>query len=201
MARLASSIALPAIAALQKLHPELQCELSVFYRAEMNERLASRNFDLGLAVMPINNKKVEVVRVGTSPVRVLVARNHPLASVREMAFSQIVSEPVIALPDSTTDRNNMDALYSNHAATPNIRMIVPTVEIAATLTAAGVGISFADELSLSTFKHLDLSIIAIHPTWHLSFGIFKPAHQPPPPPVRELITVLEQRLEQIGYIP
>ncbi|MDB5562821.1 MAG: LysR family transcriptional regulator [Hyphomicrobiales bacterium] len=197
MPRLAFSVALPAIAMVQSRDPGIQCELVVQDRVEMEREAVSHSFDIGLAVLPVDTHAVNVMRLGTSPVYVLAHRDHYLSGRRKIDFSQIIDEPIIALPDGTRDRGEMDGLFRSHSAKPRIGSVVPTIEAAATLAAAGVGITFADELSIASLSHLGLATIAMTPTWHLAFGLFQPAHRRLSPVVSELIVAVEQRLEEI----
>lgn len=197
MPRLAPSVALPAIAMLQASDPALQCELVVQERTEMERHAADLDFDVGLAVLPFEMPAVNVRRLGTSPVYVVVNRRHHLARRRRVEFPQIAGEPVIALPDQTRDRREMDSLFHSHAVRPNIRAVVPTIEAAATLAAASDVVTFADALSIASLAHLDLAVISVAPTWHITFGLFQPAHRRLSPHVAELIALIDRRIEEI----
>lgn len=197
MPRLASSVAIPAMGMIQRASPDLRCDLLVLDRGDMEKWITSHEFDVGFAVLPIDNRAVDIIRIGNSPVYVLAAADHRLGGLRSIDFTQVIDEPVIALPDGSRDRRDMDALFQSHSAKPRIRSVVPTVEAAAALAATGVGITFAEELSISVVRHLGLSIIPVNPTWHLAFGLFRPAHRRLSPAVYELIAAVETRLEQI----
>ncbi|GEM_PF-652118 len=201
MPRLAQSVALPAIAALQAKDLEVQCELVIQERSGMEQDAVNLNFDIGLAVLPFEMPAVNVTRLATSPVYAVVNRRHALAGRKHIEFREVVDQPVIALPAGTRDRREMEALFHSHAVRPRIRLVVPTVEAAATLAATSDAVAFADTLSLSALTHLDLAIIPMEPTWHMTFGFFRPAHRRMSPSVSDLIAAISRRLEYIKLLP
>lgn len=197
MPRLAHSIALPAIAALQASDDTVQCELMIQERAGMEADVVNFNFDLGLAVLPFEMPAVDVTRLTTSPVYAVLGRRHPLARRRRLQFHDVIEQPIVALPANTRDRREMEALFHSHTARPRIRSTVPTVEAAATLAATSNAVAFADALSISALGHLDLAIIPMEPTWHITFGCFRPAHRKMSSHVANLIDVISRRIEQL----
>ena len=197
MPRLAFSVALPVMGMLHQREPDLRCDLVVLDRNEMEDWIPNHDFDIGLAVLPLDNRAADVIRLGTSPVYVLVPDGHHLSKMKSLDFAQIVDEPVIALPDGTRDRGDMDAMFHSLSARARVRSVVPTVEAAAALAATGAGITFADEFSISVLGHLGLRAIPVNPTWHLAFGLFRPAHRRLSPTIYEAIAAVEARLVEI----
>lgn len=197
MPRLAHSIALPAIAALQASDENIQCELMIKERAGMEADVLNFKFDLGLAVLPFEMPAVDVTRLTASPVYAVLSRRHPLARRRRIEFHDVIDQPIIALPAGTRDRREMEALFHSHTARPRIRSTVPTIEAAATLAATGAAVAFADALSISALGHLDLAIIPMEPTWHMTFGCFRPAHRKMSSGVSALIAAISQRLDSL----
>jgi len=169
----------------------------VLDRVEMEKWITTHEFDVGLVVLPIDNPAVDIKRLGSSPVLVVLSAEHGLSRRRSLDFTQIMDEPVIALAEGTRDRRDMDALFRSHSVKPRVRGVVPTVEAAASLVAAGVGVSFADELSISALRHLPIRAVPINPTWHIAFGLIRPAHRRITPAVSELILGIESWLAQI----
>jgi DNA-binding transcriptional LysR family regulator len=201
MPRLAHSVALPAIAALQAKDPEIRCELAIQERSGMEQDAVGLNFDLGLAVLPFEMPAVNVTRLVASPIYAVVSRRHALARRKRIAFREVAEVPVIALPAGTRDRREMEAQFNSHAMQPRIQVTVPTVEAAATLAATSEAVTFADKLSISALSHLGLAVIPMEPTWHMAFGLFRPAYRQMSPSVSELIDAIFQRLDRIGVLP
>ena len=197
MPRLASSLALPAIGTVQAGHPQIRCELVVLDRLEMEKWIIDNDFDVGLAVLPINARAVEITHLNTSPIHLLVPHDHPLAKRKSANFAQIADESIIALLGGTRDRSDMDVLFRSHSVKPKIRSEVPTVEQAATLAASGLGIAFADELSVSALKHLNIRIVRLDPTWQMAFGLFRPSHRRLTSATSALIGAIELQLNHI----
>jgi DNA-binding transcriptional LysR family regulator len=165
----------------------------------MEKWIINHDFDVGLAVLPIDTPAVDITRLGTSPVYVLTSNKHSLSKRRSINFSRIIDEPVIALPDGTRDRADMEALFRTHSVKPRIRSVVPTVAAAAALTASGVGITFADRLSISELKHLAIQVIQVNPTWPMVFGLFRPAHRRLTPTISGVISAVEAKLRDIQH--
>jgi DNA-binding transcriptional LysR family regulator len=197
MPRLAFSVALPVMGTIQTRYPEIRCDLVVLDRVEMEKWIINHDFDVGLAVLPIDTPAVDIKRLGTSPIYVLASNKHALGKRRSIDFSRIIDEPVIALPDGTRDRADMEALFRTHSAKPKIRSVVPTVAAAAALAASGIGITFADRLSISELKHLPIQVIQVDPTWPMAFGLFRPAHRRLTPTISAVISAVEAKLLEI----
>ena len=193
------SVALPAIAMVHEKHASVQCELVVQDRVEMERESVNLDFDLGFAVLPIATRAVNVTRLGTSPIYAIVKRDHRLSTFTQVDVAEIVQEPIIALPDGTFDRREMDSLFHSLSLKPKIRSIVPTIEAAARLVSTSGGVTFADELSIASLAHLNISAIRMTPTWHLDFGLFQPAHRRLSPIVADMIQAVEKRMEEIRH--
>ena len=198
MPRLAFSIALPVMGMIHAEDPGIRCDLVVFDRVDLEKWILDHEFDIGLAVLPIDTPAVDVTRLGTSPIDVVVCKKHPQARRKSVEFADLIGEPVVALPDGTRDRTYMEAMFRTHSAKPKIHSVVPTVAAAANLAASGVGITFADRLSISELQHLPIKTLRVTPTWSMEFGRFRPAHRRLTPTVRSVVAAVERKYREIN---
>jgi DNA-binding transcriptional LysR family regulator len=177
MPRLVSNVALPVIANIREKYPDLEIDLEAKTGADFKLVLAKLNFDIALAVLPVEADGVDVRSVATSPLGVVAQRSSPLANRGLATASDLLGEKLVTLDSGTRYREAIDFFFRRASLEPTIATTVPNLEMAITLVEIGGGITFAEPFSLLERHGPNLVWIPLEGAPDISYGIIRPRLQ------------------------
>jgi len=142
------SLLAPALALLHAEHPELRCVADIGSRFELENKVGTRRYDLGLASLPISHSLVELnteilCRARTVAV---VPEGHPLAARSEISADDFLGHPIIALRPNLLWRERVDDFFKSGGIRPSYTMETQSTLIARRLVAEGVGLAVMDKI-------------------------------------------------------
>jgi len=115
--------------------------MSISYGARVVAAVLDNLADFGVTQLPVSDKKLQVVRIHTDEIRVLVPGKHPLAARPAISCEDLVSEPLL-LPKSGTTRARLNQWLEPVDDHLNISMELDSTEMIKQFVMAGLGVSF-----------------------------------------------------------
>ena len=186
---IASSLLPRALAAFTAVQPDFRYALEVRSRADIGRWVASQQFDLGLAALPIHQRGVEEEPFATADVVAVIPRGHPLAVHERIHLSDLVGQPFIALRPFTVLRTVIDEQTRNLGVDLDARCEVSSGEVACKLANEGLGLTLADPIVARSFANDKVAIRDCAPVMSLSYGFLTPTNQAPTHVVSEFSEV------------
>ena len=143
--RLVSGLAVPAIAELAAMRPDLRISLEAAPRRELARRLLAARHDVAIATLPVPVEGLSVEALGTLPLGILLPRTHPLATRPNLHMTDLADTPYIALDESTVVRRMVDG---TDGAPIRPMIEASTGSAAYRLVANGLGFTVADRIAV-----------------------------------------------------
>lgn len=139
---------LPRVAAaFAREHDGVDIELTMGEAADIAERVAARQCDLGIVAQAVAHPGARVETLGEWPLRCIVPRGHRLARKRTIDAADCEGERFISLPTASEVRARIDKTFADYGVTRERSVQAPLAQAVATMVEAGMGIALIDALS------------------------------------------------------
>ena len=180
-------------AALEKFstsHPSVSIVLQFKPRREMENWLASGQFDLGLARMPIDDPDVHFEKFASFDVCVIAPSTHRFAAMPFITPADFDGCTFVSIARGTLLRYRIDEMMSN--AGVRIRNIeAQTTGAAFQLVASGAGVSILHGLA-SISPNDSIVVRPLRPALRFDYALVWPTSNAPTSPAQSLAHILKQ---------
>ena len=97
--------------------------------------------DFGITQLPVQERRIQVVKIHSDEIKVIVPAGHPLAGRRSVAAAELVDYPLL-LPKYGTTRARLNEWLELVEDSLNVSMELDSTEMVKRFVMAGLGISF-----------------------------------------------------------
>jgi DNA-binding transcriptional LysR family regulator len=125
----------------KKLFPNVQVLVDRSYGSRVVEAVVDNQADFGITQLPVKEKRLQVVKIHSDEIQVIMPIGHPLAGKRQVVASDLVGQPLL-LPKSGTTRSRLNAWMEAVEDEISISMELDSTEMMKRFVLAGLGISF-----------------------------------------------------------
>lgn len=121
--------------------PNVQLLVDRSYGARVVEAVTDNQADFGITQLPVTEKKLQVVRIYSDEIKLLLPPGHALAQLEEVSPRDLVPYPFL-LPKSGTTRSRLNTWLEPVEDSIQISMELDSTEMIKRFVMAGLGISF-----------------------------------------------------------
>ena len=121
--------------------PNVQLHVDRSYGARVVDAVVDNQADFGIAQLPIQEKKLQVVKIHSDEIKLLLPPDHPLAT-RSMAMPEDLIEWQLLLPKSGTTRSRLNTWLEMVDDRIQVSMELDSTEMIKRFVMAGLGLSF-----------------------------------------------------------
>ena len=160
------------VARFQRLYPDVYVSIPIVSRPEMVERLASGDYDLGVAAIRVPGHAVSYRHFFTDQLKLVAASSHPWARRESIEAHELMSERLVCRePDSACRRAVARGLEPLGMTFDQLNpvMEVGSPEALAMAVEHGIGVSFVS--LLAAMPRLSLGRLAIIEVEGLELGV------------------------------
>lgn len=176
-APLAIGLASPALALMRQDGKAPDCTISVCSRFELESRVASRAYNLGIISLPIENSILDLEVQPFLEARLCVAMraDHPLAEKAEIDPAELAAEPSVVLRKGQRWRERFDDLFDKIGLTPKIALETTASPVVKSLVMDGLGVTVADAISLRLHPGDTLVLKPLKPETWVTYTLIHPS--------------------------
>jgi DNA-binding transcriptional LysR family regulator len=145
----------------KKQFPNVQILVDRSYGARVVEAVLDSQADFGITQLPVEEKRLQVVKIHTDEIKVLVPAGHPLAGNKVIVPEDLVPHPLL-LPKTGTTRRRLNTWLLAVEDDLNVSMELDSTEMIKRFVTAGLGISFlagthcADEVAAGKLSAISM---------------------------------------------
>jgi DNA-binding transcriptional LysR family regulator len=145
----------------KKQFPNVQILVDRSYGARVVEAVLDSQADFGITQLPVEEKRLQVVKIHSDEIKVLVPGGHPLAGHKQVTAEDLVPYPLL-LPKTGTTRRRLNSWLAPVEDDLNVSMELDSTEMIKRFVAAGLGLSFlagthcADEVAAGELAALSM---------------------------------------------
>ncbi len=121
--------------------PNVQLLVDRSYGARVVEAVTDNQADFGITQLPVTEKKLQVVRIYSDEIKLLLPPGHALAHAEEVSPRDLTPYPFL-LPKSGTTRSRLNTWLEPVEDSIQISMELDSTEMIKRFVMAGLGISF-----------------------------------------------------------
>jgi DNA-binding transcriptional LysR family regulator len=142
--------------------PAVQLQVVRSYGANVVEAVSDNSADFGLTQLPVEEKRLQVVRVHSDEVRLIVPARHPLANAASVKPQDLI-EHYLVLPKQGKTRARLNEWLEPVEDDLRISMELDSTEMMKRFVIAGMGISFValsncrEEIAAGKLKAIPLA--------------------------------------------
>jgi len=125
----------------KKLFPNVQVHVDRSYGSRVVDAVVDNQSDFGITQLPVKEKRLQVVKIHSDEIQVIVPMAHPLASKRQVLPSDLIGMPLL-MPKSGTTRSRLNAWMEHVEDDISTSMELDSTEMMKRFVLAGLGISF-----------------------------------------------------------
>jgi DNA-binding transcriptional LysR family regulator len=124
-----------------KKFPNVQLSVDRSYGSRVVEAVMDNLADFGITQLPVQEKKLQTVKIHSDEIIVLLPSKHPLAHRRHLSARDLIGEPLL-MPKSGTTRARLDTWLEPVENEIQIAMELDSTEMIKRFVMSGLGISF-----------------------------------------------------------
>jgi DNA-binding transcriptional LysR family regulator len=133
---------LPTVfAEFKKQFPNVQLLVDRAYGTRVVQAVLDSQADFGITQLPVQEKKLQVVKIHSDEIKLLVPAGHALASHERVSPADLKSE-VLLLPKGGTTRARLNVWLDPVVDELNVSMELDSTEMIKRFVMAGLGVSF-----------------------------------------------------------
>jgi DNA-binding transcriptional LysR family regulator len=125
----------------KKRFPNVQLHVDRSYGARVVSAVMENQADFGITQLPIEEKKVEIVKIHSDEIKLLLPAGHPMESRASVTCHDLLGEPLL-IPKSGTTRARLNAWLEPVEDEINVSMELDSTEMIKQFVMAGLGLSF-----------------------------------------------------------
>jgi DNA-binding transcriptional LysR family regulator len=125
----------------KKQFPNVQLLVDRSYGTRVVQAVSDNLADFGITQLPVQEKKLQVVKIHSDEIKLLVPANHKLASSRMVTCRDLIGFPLL-LPKSGTTRTRLNAFLEPVEDQIAVSMELDSTEMIKRFVMADLGLSF-----------------------------------------------------------
>lgn len=166
------------VAAFSAENSEASLILDVRPRREVIDLIAARQFDIGVATLPIDDPNIDVRPLAPENSVCAVPAGHRLAAKDVIDARDLEGEPFISFPAATLYRIRVDRVFEELAVNRIMRFEARTAEMTGNLVAEGAGVAVVGAWDVPALWRKEVAIRPFEPAIPLRIGLLTPANRP-----------------------
>jgi DNA-binding transcriptional LysR family regulator len=125
----------------KKQFPNVQLHVDRSYGARVVSAVLDNLADFGITQLPVTEKKLQVVKIHSDEIKLLMPASHPLAARTSINCTDLLGHPLL-IPKSGTTRARLNAWVEPVENEISISMELDSTEMIKQFVMAGLGLSF-----------------------------------------------------------
>jgi DNA-binding transcriptional LysR family regulator len=125
----------------KKQFPNVQLHVDRSYGTRVVAAVLDNLADFGITQLPVTEKKLQVVKIHSDEIALLVPGGHALSSRKSVTAADMIGQPLL-LPKSGTTRTRLNAWLEPVEDEIQVSMELDSTEMIKKFVAAGLGMSF-----------------------------------------------------------
>lgn len=177
LARHCSDLILPAVAKILKHHKKtLSVAMDIHTSRDIHYSKFSHPFDIGFGTLISEHDDLQKVVLAYLPLKLVVSRDHPLASRKFISAKELEKESFVLLSQDIPESKLALSMLPN-LKPEQISVEVSNTQVALRFAQRNLGVHITDELAAKALSK-DCATLSIRNTKNIAFSVFWPSQSP-----------------------
>ena len=187
-----------ALAVFQKSHPRVSISVDVRRRSEVTRWVAGRQFDIGVASLPINYPGISTRPIASTFALAAVPNGHPLARKKMISASDLASERLIGLSADSMIQDRINQHLTKLGQPANLTIDTSSLLAVCHYVAGGLGCGIVDLFTAHAVGTNHVEFRKLEPALEIVFGLVFIKDHPPSPQIESLCEEIERSAVSIS---
>jgi DNA-binding transcriptional LysR family regulator len=125
----------------KSLYPNVQLHVDRSYGAKVVQAVQDNLADFGFAQLPVEEKRLQAIKIHSDEIRLLAPPDHPLAGRRTVTAREVAGHSLL-LPKTGTTRSRLNAWMESVEDELHVSMELDSTEMIKRFVMAGLGLGF-----------------------------------------------------------
>lgn len=157
--------------------PSIGVSVGSFHSALIAERVALRQFDIGLVQVRGDHPGVRTVSLPPPAAVAVLPLTHPLAAQSVLTPELLAGQSFISLGSGSPLRASIDALFSDRGVEREPKVEADLSATVCALVSRGIGVSIVDPFAASAMAKQGVIVRPFEPTIPFEVAVLLPAHR------------------------
>ena len=164
------------IARINARYKQVKISVGVGTRAELEDGIASAQYDVGIATLPVEQQGIEVESLCAVDCVAILPPDHPLAVQKTVSAKDMEGLPFVSLSSGTLFRYSIDEMFASLGIRRGMLVEVPSTIMVSELVAGGIGVSIVHPFVAAAFRD-HVVTRPFEPAVRFEYGLLFPASQ------------------------
>ncbi len=143
---IAPYLLVPLLARCRKELPHLLVHTREDFRSDLLRAVVEGDLDLAIVSMPVKDPRLSIEPLMTEPLLLVVSKNHPFATRRELSVNDIADETFVTMGESSTLAAQIRGFFGDHNFVPKIGYRCAQIATLKAIVGLGLGISILPQV-------------------------------------------------------
>jgi len=185
------------IARLNACHEKVKVAIDTGTREELEEGVASGQYDLGLATLPIDRDGIESENLANIDSVCIAPAGHPFAAKKKVTAQDMEGLNFVSISPGTFLRYRIDEKFSEMGVRRVLNVEAPSTIMVCSLVASGAGVSIVHPFMAHAFGDTVVTR-PFEPSVRFEYGIVYPAGQTRSQITRTFVEMLREFVAPYG---
>jgi DNA-binding transcriptional LysR family regulator len=176
--------------------PDIRITIGSFNSSLIIERVALRQFEIGLVQLSGGHAGVRVLPLPLLAAVCILPREHPLAAEEVVTPTMLAGEDFISLGPGNPLRARVDAVFAEHDVPRTQRVEADLSAAVLALVARGLGASVVDPFVVSSMEHPDVVVRPFSPIVRHEMAVVVPANHSPSSHAQRFLDLMTLRFRE-----
>jgi DNA-binding transcriptional LysR family regulator len=158
--------------------------------------IAAQQFDLGLAVMPVDHPAIEVEPLDPSEAACVLPAGHPLEAKTVIVPRDLEDLPFVSLGTEHRVRFEIDQAFEEAGVKRSIGVVAQLSAVVCQLVECGRGVGIVDPFTAADFAERGVVVRPFRPAIFFNTALLYPAHRPRSRLTRDFAALLRASLRR-----
>jgi LysR family hydrogen peroxide-inducible transcriptional activator len=135
------------IAGCRETHPNLLIDAYEDFRDDLVGAIIDGGLDVAVVPSPVDDHRISAESLLTEPLLIVVGKNHPIASRKQISINDLANETFVSLGDSSTLAAKVRSFFGDHKFQPRIGFRCAQIATLKLWVASGLGISLLPQMA------------------------------------------------------
>lgn len=178
MASLVSGLLPDVLHEIRALIPDLRVAVDTRERRDVERWVASQQFDIGIANLPIDNPSVTTMEFASAPAVAVLPVSLQLAQQERVTIADLTEHPLVSLRQGSWIREHVDGVFRSNGLAPRIQLETTSMSVASLMVSRGLGVTVADRFAIRAIDQSRIVIRPLDPPIVFHYGFLFPANRP-----------------------
>jgi len=160
------------------------------------ERIVSRQCDIGLCALPVDNAAIESRPLARLEAVCVLPRDHSLTAKTTVAARDLEGEVFVSFRTDSIFRHMVDEVFETAGVHRVLKLQARTMAGILGLVGRGLGVSVVGPLLPEAGPHRDFAVRPFEPAIPIDLALLRPAHKPLSRIAQRFAELLESCLEE-----